>query len=277
VLPLIEDDPLVALLQEAAESELDGLVKTLVQKGGWTCKLKELKAYQDYNPHHRAYARDIAAEIQLYGANSIASLFRSGRGVTYEEIVRDVASHLKLSPEGRVEDVEDAIQRKVLETIWKEATPEQRRAFLEELTVGDVSLKATSSATMPSILMEATHLSGFAAYKLSVIVANAAAKAVLGHGLSFVANATLTKSLSVLIGPLGWSIAAGWAAHCIAGEAYRVTVPCVLQVTMIRRAIIERERLARKRVKRRIRKLTLCVVAPLLILLILSLLAYHSR
>jgi uncharacterized protein YaaW (UPF0174 family) len=164
-----------------------------------------------------------------------------------------------------------------LETIWKEATPEQRRAFLDELTVGDVSLKATSSATMPSILLETTHLSGFAAYKLSVIVANAAAKAVLGHGLSFVANATLTKGLSVLIGPVGWSIAAGWTAHCIAGEAYRVTVPCVLQVTMIRRAIIERERLARKRVKRRIRKLTLCVVAPPLILLILSLLAYHSR
>lgn len=62
------------------------------------------------------------------------------------------------------------------------------------------------------MLLEALKLSGFAAYKASVIVANAGAHALLGHGLSFAANAALTKGLAVVLGPVGWRLASFLAA-----------------------------------------------------------------
>ena len=49
-LPLLEDDELVGLLEKAAESELDGLVQTLVEKGGFTCQLKGLKTFKENYP-----------------------------------------------------------------------------------------------------------------------------------------------------------------------------------------------------------------------------------
>jgi uncharacterized protein YaaW (UPF0174 family) len=245
-LPLIEDDELVSLLERAAESELDGLVQCLVKKGGITCQLKHLKVFKENSPHHRAYTRDIAAEIQKYGANTLVSqAFRSGRGVRYEEIVRDVASRLGLPSRTDVRDIETSILENLLEKLWLDQTPSQRRALLEELNIRDLSLAAR--ATLPAAIYGSIKLSGFWAYKASVIVANAAAKVLLGHGLSFVANAALTKSLSIVINPpVGLSVVGLLTAHSIAGEAYRVTVPCVLQVSMIRRAVAERDRSKRK-------------------------------
>ena len=66
------------------------------------------------------------------------------------------------------------------------------------------------------------------------MIANVVWKILFGHGLAFATNAALTKVLSVLIGPIGWAIAGVWAALDIAGPAYRVTVPVVIQVACLR-------------------------------------------
>jgi uncharacterized protein YaaW (UPF0174 family) len=270
-LPLIEEDEMISLLEKAAESELDGLVTCLIKKGGVTCQLKRLNTFRDNHPHHRVYARDIAAEIQKYGANTLASVFRSGRGVPYDEIVRDVASKLGLRSHGPIEDVEASIQAKLLQNLWKDLTPNQRQALLEEFDVRDLAL--ITKAALPAVLIEATRLSGFGAYKMSVILANAAAHALLGHGLTFAANATLTKGLSILIGPVGWGIAGLLAAQSIGSEAYRVTIPCVLQISMIRRAIRERER---RTDEPKAPKIGPYIVAVgIMLLLVLSLLVWH--
>lgn len=264
-LPLIEDDNLVVLLEGAAESELDGLVETLVKKGGLTCQLQGLETFKENYPNHRLYARDIAAEIQKFGANTIATqLFRSGKGVKYEEIVRDVASKLRLPTLGCTQDIELAIQKILLDRFWHDLKPEQRRALLDEFEIRDYS--GVAKAAVPVALIETVKLSGFAAYKMSVIIANASAHALLGHGLAFVANAALTKGLAVLTGPVGWSIAGLLTAHSIAGEAYRVTIPCVLQLSMIRQAVAERERMIERR--RRTRSVVISGVMIFLLVLV---------
>ena len=76
--------------------------------------------------------------------------------------------------------------------------------------------------------------SGFLAYQLAVVVANGVARAVLGRGLTFAANAALTRLLGILVGPVGWAITGAWTAIDLASPAYRVTVPCVVQVAAIR-------------------------------------------
>lgn len=267
-LPLIEDDELVAMLEGAAESELDGLVQTLIEKGGLTCQLSCLSAFRGNQPRHRAYARDIAAEIQKFGANTLASqIFRSGRGVTYGEIVGDVASKLGLGRGKNVLANEAAIVEKLMGDMWRQLTPAQRADLLREFKVRDYS--AIPKSVVPVALIEATRASGFAAYKMSVIIANAAAHVILGHGLSFVTNAAITKSLSVALGPPGWCFAALIAAQGIASEAYRVTVPCVLQVSMIRLASLEREKIRRRQKTKWILKVA--TIASLILLTLIAL------
>jgi uncharacterized protein YaaW (UPF0174 family) len=239
-LPLIEDDELVSLLEQAAESELDGLVELLDTKGWPTCQLRGTAAYRKHYPRHRFYARDIAAELQKYGGHTIVSLFRGGRGVRYHEIVQDVASKVGVSESGSTEDIESRIQDKLAADFWKFMSPAERTAFLKELKITDLAMAAR--AVLPAVLLKAGGLAGFQAYMASVIIANAAANAVLGHGLNFAANAALTKGLSVFLGPPGWTIAGIITAQAIGSQASRVTVPCVLQVSMIRQAIYLRQR-----------------------------------
>jgi uncharacterized protein YaaW (UPF0174 family) len=234
-LPLIAEDELVGILASAATEELDGLVRCITAQGKWTCQLKRLQSYKDSYPNHRAYSKDIAAEIQKYGGNTLANqLFRSGKGVPYKEIVNDVARHLKVAANGTTRDTELAIREHLLAELWKKMSESERRALLDEFKVNDYSL--VLHAAMPAILIKATTLTGFGAYKASVILANAFLKASLGHGLPFLANAVLTKSLSIFLGPVGWTLAIGYAAKVIGGEAYRVTVPCVLLISMMRTA-----------------------------------------
>ena len=75
---------------------------------------------------------------------------------------------------------------------------------------------------------------GFSAYRTAVIVANAVSKALLGRGLTLTANAALTRWLSIFAGPIGWGITALWTAIDIAGPAYRVTIPSVIQIAYMR-------------------------------------------
>jgi uncharacterized protein YaaW (UPF0174 family) len=60
------------------------------------------------------------------------------------------------------------------------------------------------------------------------------AQALLGHGLGFATNWILVKSVYVLAGPLGLAFAALFSANMVAGPAYRATIPCVVQVALIK-------------------------------------------
>ena len=59
-------------------------------------------------------------------------------------------------------------------------------------------------------------------------------KALIGRGLSFAANGTLMRTMSILAGPVGWAITGIWTAIDIGSTAYRVTIPAVIQVAFLR-------------------------------------------
>ncbi|WP_338420424.1 hypothetical protein, partial [Aeromonas veronii] len=40
-----------------------------------------------------------------------------------------------------------------------------------------------------------------------------------------------------LTGPIGWVISGVWAAVDLAGPAYKVTIPCVIHVAMLRKKL----------------------------------------
>ena len=78
-------------------------------------------------------------------------------------------------------------------------------------------------------------MGGFKSYQLTLIIANAIMKALFGRGLTLVANSTLTRIMAILTGSIGWAITALWTMIDIAGPAYRVTIPAVIQVAYLRK------------------------------------------
>lgn len=233
-LPLLEDDPLVELLGKATNEELAPLVEILCTKGGVMCQLALTASYRNNQPNHQAYVRDIAAEIQKFGANTLKTqLLRSGKGVPYEQIVRDVAGRVGVkSAEKSTREIEREIVTRLLLEAYEAMSPEQRRELLLSLKIRDHKLLLAPGGVEAARL--AIQHSGFAAFKGTVIVANAAAQQLLGHGLSMATNAALTKGIAIFAGPVGLAFAAFLGGNALAAPARRVTVPIVLQVAAIR-------------------------------------------
>lgn len=241
-LPLRDpDDDILPLLRSASSEDLGILVEYLhkpMNEG-----LSSVAEFKKQNPRaadgvydgdHTLYAGDIAAEIQRYGGNTFSNLFRGGKGVPYIEVLRDVADQLKVNygKNADVQTIESQIQIKVLEKAYEQMSDEERGQLLRELGVGVANGIPASLPVMA--LQGAIRLSGFAAYKLAAIVANAVAKILIGRGLSFAVTGTLMKAIKVFAGPIGWAVSAIWTAIDLAGPAYRVTIPCVLQVAYMR-------------------------------------------
>ena len=243
-LPLIEPDvDLLAVLARASDEMLDPLVGYVLNKGAISSQLEITDVYKQHCPHHSRYWREIGSEVQTFGGNSVSNLFRSGHGVPYAEIVRDVASKVgaKVPAGADVETAEDRILLCVLEKAYERMSEEERRALLDQL--GVEHRKGLPSALPIGALQVAVAAGGFASYQIAVIVANAVARVVLGRGLTLAANAALTRTLGVLAGPVGLAVMAIWTAIDLAGPAYRVTVPCVVQIAFIRQELRRRANL----------------------------------
>jgi uncharacterized protein YaaW (UPF0174 family) len=241
-LPLRDpDDDLIPLLRKASSEDLGVLVEYIHK--AYNEDLSSVPAFKSQNPRagekiydgdHRAYAEDIAAEIQRYGGNSFSNALRGGKGVSYIEVVRDVADNLKVSYNKNADaaTIEGQIQLKVLETAYEKMSSEERGELLKEL---GVSITNGIPAALPmAALQGAIRLGGFAAYKMALIIANTIAKILIGRGLPLVVNRVLVQSMKVFAGPIGWALTATWTLVDLAGPAYRVIIPCVIQTAYIR-------------------------------------------
>ena len=228
-------DPDLKFLGDCSKEDLDPLVEYVLKAK--TEGLSKREVYKNHPGNHRRYVAHLIEEIRLFGGNTIANTVR-GEGVAYKEIATDVASKLKAkhSETASVEEIEWAILGKFLEQSLEKMTDEERAKIQEELeSLGLKGMNLGAGGAAAAIAAQiAVRGTGFAAYQLSVIVANGVAKAVLHRGLKLAANAGLTRLVSVLAGPVGWAVTALWTAVDIAGPAYRVTIPCVVHVSMLR-------------------------------------------
>lgn len=173
----------------------------------------------------------IAREIRQFGGNTILNLFRAGEGVAYRTIVVDVAEHLKalVADEDDIETLEIKILGRLTEHAWQTMSDEEKR----ELGI-NLGLKDGVGAAALAAILAAVRLGGPASYRIALLAANAVARTIAGRGLSIAANAGLSRSIGILAGPLGWVVTAVWAAFDLASPAYRVTVPCVIQLAYMR-------------------------------------------
>lgn len=228
----------LSFLRQASNEDLDPLVGYILN-AEISESLSDSDEYKCHHPDHRQYVDLIDREIRDFGGNTFANTIRSmfGMGhISYEEVVHDVADKMdvKYSRDNSVAAIEDAILLSVLAKAWPQMTEQERKEFY---SVADLKVDVPSHipSSVPAIALQAAiRMGGFASYKLAVIVANAVAKFVLGHGFTILTNAAITRSIAVFAGPIGWAITGLWTAIDIAGPAYRVTIPCVIQIAMLR-------------------------------------------
>jgi uncharacterized protein YaaW (UPF0174 family) len=225
------------LLASADVEDINVLVDYLTDSGEGRLSLdsnvcKRLVQCKEANIYSIGDREIIAKEIRLFGGNSLFNLLRKD-GVPYEEIVQDVASHQKVNfnSSDSVEIIEREILAKILSCALQEMSEKERKAIFDDLGISNYSLGGPAAT---AAIIAAAKMGGFATYKLATIVANAIARALLGKGLAFGATAPLMQSISVLIGPVGWVATALWTAYDLASPAYRVTVPCIVQLAYIR-------------------------------------------
>ncbi|MBF0186665.1 MAG: hypothetical protein HQL50_01935 [Magnetococcales bacterium] len=189
--------------------------------------------YKRHAPFHSLYIKEIAEEIRSYGGNSIANVIRGG-GPSYRSVVRDVAKKLKTdhARKATTEEMEMSILLKIVDDAWTTFSDDEKRSFFKSLGVKGAQ---KIPSIFPTIAVQAAiRMSGFSAYQIAILVANAMAKRVLGHGLRMGANAALTRTVGALTGPIGWVITGLWTIVDIAGPAFRVTIPSVIHVAMLR-------------------------------------------
>ena len=238
---MYREDCDLEFLGKVKSEDLNDLVNLLrYDKDGnprFTEELSIRESYKKYYPDHHKYWQEIAGELQCYGSNTLATLFRGGKGVLYREILCDVCDGMKVEYEkgARVEKIEDSMLMEIIRRSFDKMSPDDMKDLAKTL-----GLKDWSSVT-PQVLTGAIQAmisaGGFASYQIAVIVANAVWKALFGAGLSFATNATITRALSVFAGPIGWIITGLWTLVDIAGPATRVTIPAAFLIALLRRKV----------------------------------------
>jgi uncharacterized protein YaaW (UPF0174 family) len=231
------------LLSKMDNESLDVLVMIITKdKDGKLRDSEDLTLqdrYKQYNPDHSKYWDLIAADYQYFGANTLISAFRRS-GVLYEEILTDTCKDMKvnLPKDSSITIKETNLLLKVLETALDEMSIDERKEFLKNLNYKGTDF---SKQAIMTVIQTAIRMGGFASYQLALLVANAMAKQLLGHGLKLAANAGLTRAIGVIAGPIGWAITAAWTAIDMASPAKRITIPATIYIASLRQAELNKQ------------------------------------
>ena len=225
-------------LANIKSSDLDDLVYCLTHDKDGNVRLTEeltlSDQYKSHNPDHHQYWELIAAEVQCFGANTFATLFRGGKGVLYKEVLTDVCDKMKVNynKDSSTETIENNLLMKILTDALNKMSQQELKELAEAVGIKNVS--ALNAEAFIGVFQAVFRAGGFKSYQLTLIIVNAILKALIGRGLSFAGNAALTRTMAILTGPIGWVITGIWTAIDIASPAYRVTIPAVIQIAALR-------------------------------------------
>ena len=230
-------------LQYMDDESLDPLVQVLIRDKDGSLRFTENLSYQEiykqYSPQHSKYWELIAEELQSFGGNSFVNIFRGG-GVQYREILCEVCDKMKVNYNSKSStiNIEQNLFLKILEDSMKDMSAEELKCIVDELNLKTQTY--TSQAVMAAMQV-AIKQSGFFVYKMAAIVVNAVLKAILGRGLTLAGNALMMRSISIFAGPIGWAVTGALTAIDVAGPAFRVTIPAVINVAFLRQQYLNKD------------------------------------
>lgn len=166
---------------------------------------------------------------------------------TYKELLRDVADHvevdwvalLKIQPYEALseEDLEIAITAKVFNDIYSKLSDKDKAKLAK--TLGDM---ANNPDFLPHLLaggaMAWATLSGFGVYLMATTTVGAITGA-LGITLPFVIYTTISRTISLVLGPIGWGVLAAHLLYTFARPSWKKLSTGVIYIAYIRRKLKE--------------------------------------
>lgn len=216
------DDALVQLLLNADKGDIDLLIDYVTNTGKFGFSMSDsvkavLQDTKRQDVPDDETLRLLVRELQHFGGNTFVNLFRRN-GVSYSEIVDDVASHLKMKvpAAASVEEKEALIIDCVFTSSWKKMSDDERSQILREM-----GINGSASLDIP-------------VWQRAALVANSLAQTTAGKVLPLIAGLGIGRVLGVLTGPVGLAITGLYTAYDISNPAFRVTLPCVVQIAWIR-------------------------------------------
>ena len=207
-------------------------------------QLTDTDAYLRYYPERLPCMwQEIANELQRFGGNTIVNVIRRG-GVYYREILKDVCRKMKVYFSGSEDTIEleqRLLEKACMETV-KNMSESELREMAELLGIREKSLK---KHIVTFALQMAIQRGGAALVRIAQYIVQMITKILLGRGIVMLGGNLLNKAFGIVGGPVGWMITLGWTACDLASPAYRVTIPCVMQVACMRLQQSERRRIER--------------------------------
>lgn len=178
---------------------------------------------------YRLAWKEISAELQLFGGDSFVNLFRR-TGVLYKEVLLDACAKMNIKDVRKsmsTEDIEQKMILSVLEKAWKDMPLEERKNLGEEFhfdiqSFSDVQKYAQNRESYYKIAM-----------LVSLSMASRFAPSLMA-GLGLVGGVGATRVIGFLAGPIGVALISILSMPLISGAAYRVTIPCCIQVAAMR-------------------------------------------
>lgn len=218
------EDPDLAFLQYCDTQDLKLLSNALIADSTgteqWTGGLKNtlvnnIGMYSTEDDLYKNSWKAIAAEIQLFGGDTVANLIR-GKGVMYRELLEDVAKKTGVDFHKNTSDI-NLLEEKVLRTLFGRVTQLNELDFInkklkEKGYLGLTSIKENPLGTIKNSLGGGT-ASGVAGGLLTGL--NMAKNLIKANPLVVAATLPLT-------------------AKDITAPAYRVTIPTTCIVAMMR-------------------------------------------
>jgi len=235
------DDADLEFLKDCDNEDLKVLADILIYKKNgkkrFTQELADERDFRHCNGDYQKVWDLIAGELQLYGGDSIINMVRRWKGVPYREILENVCGKMRVNynKKSPTEKIEMNLIMKVVEDALEKMSEEEKREVVKEMKL-DVE-QPTTQIIMAS-LQAAIKVGGFRAYEIALIVANAISRALFGKGLSFAANAMLTRLMAIFAGPLGLIANILLTVPLITNTAYRVTIPATIQVAYMRQKML---------------------------------------
>ena len=212
------NDPGLVFLKDADWKDLKLLAEALIQdfEGNeqWSGELKATleknkKVYPESEEMlYKNSWKAIAAEIQLFGGQTFVNLFR-GQGVQYSEILNDVAT--KVNTDFHKDDFDvSQLEEKILRTLFGKITS------LTDLNEMNVILKNKGYLGFTSLLSN----------PLDTIKVNVGLESG-AKGVGAIASRFIGFQAAMITAPIV-------AIHQVGSPAYRVTIPVVCIVAMLR-------------------------------------------
>lgn len=249
------DADLDTVLQAASNEDLDPLVE-FIQQAQISENLTSSPEFKRFFPDHQRYVHIISHDLRAFGGHAVANLFRRGRGPNYRAVVCDVAKHFKLQfdEEAPLPAIERQLLAHVMKELYGQMTDEQKQLFVSEVQQYQASdtdaqdqkqnFSPIVSTESRDVVVKAIEQANFEALSpkvltlLSAVVNNTMAR-VWGTGalitkLGDSLEQSISKLQSIINLPLNW-LKQMFNALCeLGGPSYRVIVPCVIHIAMLR-------------------------------------------